>query len=179
MKNITTERLILRSWQEGDAADLYVLARDADVGPRAGWEPHESVGASLKIIRTILSAPEVYAITDRETGELMGSLGLHPSRDKKEGEWELGYWIGKPYWGRGYVPEAAKAALHRAFTELGCSAVWCSHFEGNDQSRRVIEKCGFTRLPEMDREDSSYADGKVHQLRVYRMTAEEWSAIYG
>ena len=175
---ITTERLILRSWQEGDAAELYALARDSDIGPRAGWKPHDSVAMSLKTIRTILAGPEIYAITDRETGTLMGSIGLHPDRVKAEGEWELGFWIGKAFWGRGYVPEAAVAALRHAFSELGCTVIWCNHFDGNDQSRRVIEKCGFTRMPELDRQDS-YADGVVHLLRIYRMSAEEWCEKHG
>ena len=153
--NITTERLILRSWQEGDAADLYMLARDVDIGPRAGWKPHDSIAVSLKTIRTILAGPEVYAITDK-----------------------MGFWIGKPYWGRGFVPEAARAALRHAFTELSCASVWCTHFDENEQSRRVIEKCRFTRMPELDHRDS-LADGVVHLLRVYRMTAEEWRERHG
>lgn len=176
--NITTERLILRSWQEGDAADLYMLARDVDIGPRAGWKPHDSIAVSLKTIRTILAGPEVYAITDKNTGTLMGSIGLKPLLEKGEGQWELGFWIGKPYWGRGFVPEAARAALHHAFTELGCASVWCTHFDENEQSRRVIEKCRFTRMPELDHRDS-LADGVVHLLRVYRMTAEEWRERHG
>ena len=176
--NIITERLVLRSWQEGVAADLYMLARDADIGPRAGWKPHDSIAYSLKTIRSIMAGPEVYAITDRETGTLMGSIGLRPMVERGEGEWELTFWIGKPYWGRGFVPEAAVASLHHAFTELGCASVWCTHFDENEQSRRVIEKCGFTRVPDQDRRDS-LSDGVIHQLRVYRMTAEEWSALHG
>ncbi len=176
--NIVTERLILRSFQEGDAADLYMLARDVDVGPRAGWKPHDSISMSLKAIRTILAGQEVYAITDKDTGALMGSIGFKPLVEKGEGEWEVSFWIGKPYWGHGYVPEAARAVLRHAFTELNYGSVWCVHFDENGQSRRVIEKCGFTRMPEFDRRDS-LADGVVHQLRVYRMTADEWRANNG
>ena len=176
--NIITERLVLRSWQEGDAADLYMLARDADIGPRAGWKPHDSIAYSLKTIRSIMAGPEVYAITDRETGTLMGSIGLRPMVERGEGEWELTFWIGKPYWGRGFVPEAAVASLHHAFTELGCASVWCTHFDENEQSRRAIETCGYTRVPDQDRRDS-LSDGVIHQLRVYRMTAEEWRALHG
>lgn len=47
-----------------------------------------------------------------------------------------------PFWGRGYIPEAVKALIARCFSE-GAARVWCAHFEGNEKSRRVIEKCGF------------------------------------
>lgn len=59
---LTTERLILRPWSEDDAPSLYKYACDPAVGPIAGWPPHTSVENSCEIIRTILSAPETYAV---------------------------------------------------------------------------------------------------------------------
>ena len=56
---------------------------------------------------------------------------------------ELGYWIGVPYWGQGLIPEASRALLRRGFEELGLEEIWCGHFDGNEKSRRVQEKCGF------------------------------------
>lgn len=58
-------------------------------------------------------------------------------------EAEIGYWIGKPYWGQGLIPEAVTALLSRCFSELHLDAVWCGHYDGNTKSKRVIEKCGF------------------------------------
>ena len=58
---IKTERLILRPWEESDAEDLYLYAKDERVGPAAGWLPHTSVENSRKIIKTVLSEPETYA----------------------------------------------------------------------------------------------------------------------
>lgn len=55
----------------------------------------------------------------------------------------MGYWIGREYWGQGLIPEAARAILAYAFEELGMSAVWCGHYDGNIKSRRVQEKLGF------------------------------------
>ena len=67
---LETERLILRPFETGDAADLYAYARDPRVGPAAGWQPHESVEESREIIRTVFSEPGVFAVTLRERGGL-------------------------------------------------------------------------------------------------------------
>lgn len=59
---LETPRLILRPWQDSDAADLYQVAKDARVGPIAGWPPHSSVEHSAEIIQTVFKQPEVYAL---------------------------------------------------------------------------------------------------------------------
>jgi len=146
---IETERLILRPWQESDAESLFLYAKDPDIGPIAGWPPHKSVKDSLEIIRTVFAALETYAVVLKSTGAPVGSCGIMftgtiHSAEIKSGEAEIGYWIGKPYWGQGLIPEAVKALLDRCFNVLSLSAVWCGYYDGNNKSRRVIEKCGFT-----------------------------------
>lgn len=120
MKNnacqLTTERLVLRPWQEPDAESLYKYAKDPAIGPVAGWPSHASVEDSLNIIRTVFSAPETYAVVLKETGEPVGSIGLLFGKDShvagiKADEAETGYWIGKPYWGQGLIPEAVRRLL--------------------------------------------------------------------
>ena len=137
-----TERLILRPWTEADADDLYEYARDPQVGPRAGWPPHENIEESRSVLRGVLMRPETYAIVLKETGRAIGSVGVH-ARQETESEPEIGYWSGVPYWGKGYVPEAVREILRHCFEDLGCTALWCGYYAGNDQSRRVQEKCGF------------------------------------
>lgn len=101
---IETERLILRPWQEADAETLFKYASDPDIGPISGWPLHTSVENSLEIIRTVFAAPETYAVVLKDTGKPVGSCGimfadgLHAT-EMKSGEAEIGYWIGKPYWG--------------------------------------------------------------------------------
>ena len=63
---------------------------------------------------------------------------------EKDDEPELGYWIGKKYWGHGYAPEAAACLIDHAFADLNSKAVWCCYYEGNDKSKRVQEKLGFS-----------------------------------
>lgn len=144
---IETNRLILRPWQEDDAESLYKYASDPDVGYPAGWPAHTSVENSREIIKAVLSVPETYAVCLKEGGEAIGSVGLKPAGvtdlTEREDECELGYWVGKPFWGQGVIPEAATAILNHAFNTLGMRAVWCGYYDGNAKSRRVQEKLGF------------------------------------
>ena len=141
---LETERLILRPWCDDDAPDLYIYASDPDIGPPAGWPPHTSVENSLEIIRTVLSAPETYAVCLKESGKPIGSIGFHRNDlAEDDDEYELGYWIGKPFWGQGLIPEGARELLRYVFEELNMRAVWCGYYEGNEKSRRVQEKLGF------------------------------------
>ena len=61
----------------------------------------------------------------------------------RDDECELGYWLGKPFWGQGIMPEAAKEMLRHTFEDLGMAKVWCGYYDGNLKSKRVQEKCGF------------------------------------
>ena len=142
---LQTDRLILRPWRESDAEALYEYAKDPAVGPSAGWPPHTSVENSREIIRTVLSAPETYAVCFKENGKPIGSIGFHRNDlAEDDDEYELGYWLGKPFWGRGIIPEAARELLRYAFEELGMQRIWGGYYDGNLKSRRVQEKLGFT-----------------------------------
>ena len=146
---IHTERLALRPWREADAANLFACASDPDVGPAAGWPPHRSIEESREIIRTVFSAPYTHSVCLAGTDELIGSIGLIPSRCESSCrgvglELEVGYWIAKPFWGQGFAPEAVRAMQRYAFETLGCKALWCGYYEGNDKSLRVQQKCGFS-----------------------------------
>lgn len=174
---LETPRLRLRPWEDGDAGQLYTLARDPRVGPIAGWPPHKDLQDSRRILRDILQTEESYAIVLKETGIVIGSIGLRRDSDLASGdsERELGYWLGVPFWGKGYMPEAAKEVLRHAFEELGLETVWCGYYEGNARSQRVQEKLGFTFQRKTDRlfvaQMNEYRTGYVN-----RMTRDEWSA---
>lgn len=144
---LETQRLLLRPWEETDAADLYKFASAPEVGPAAGWAVHTSVEESLTVIREVLSLPENFAIVDKQSGCVIGSIGLMVGKASCIGnpatDGELGYWIGRPYWGQGLMPEAVQEILRYAFVDLHLGKVWCGYFDGNVKSKRVQEKCGF------------------------------------
>lgn len=147
---LQTNRLILRPWQESDAESLYKYARNPNIGPMAGWPPHTSIENSRKIITTVLSTPETYAVVLKETGEAIGSIGIMTVRSEihsarmTDSECEIGFWIGEPFWGEGLIPEAVNELLRYIFEDLRKTAVWCGYFDGNKKSKRAQEKCGFT-----------------------------------
>lgn len=143
---LKTERLILRPWQENDAERLYELAKHPEVGPPAGWPPHTSVEHSREIIRNVLMVAETYAVCQKD-GRVVGCAGLkrkgYTDMTDREDECELGYWVGKPFWGQGLIPEAARELLRHAFEDLHMRAVWCGYYDGNEKSHRVQQKLGF------------------------------------
>ena len=173
--NLETERLVLRPWREDDAEELYRYACDPDVGPNAGWAVHTDVENSREIIRNILSAEGTFAVVLKETGLPVGSIGI--MTDKKAGfgedEREIGYWLGKPYWGRGLIPEAVNECLRYCFEELGCSRVWCRYYDGNLKSKRVQEKCGF-RYHHTETVDYLPVPGEKRTCRVSALLREDW-----
>ncbi len=144
---LETKRLILRRWKESDAEDLYQYARDPEVGPIAGWPAHQSREESLNVIRTVFSGPEDYAICLKSDFRAIGAISLklngHTDMTERDDECELGYWLGKPFWGQGIMPEAAKEMLRHGFEDLGMVKIWCGYYDGNLKSKRVQEKCGF------------------------------------
>lgn len=170
---IETERLILRPWRENDAESLYKYASDPAVGPAAGWPVHESVENSLEILKTVLMNENTWAVTLKGSDKPFGSMGCFPSDGSLANkEPEIGYWIGKPFWGMGYAPEATLKLIELCF-EKGANEVWCAHFEGNDKSRRVIEKCGFRYVFSEPWQRDNASDRK--NTLYYRIKREEWS----
>lgn len=174
-----TERLLLRSWDEGDAEDLYRYASHPDVGPITGWPVHTSVEDSREVIRRVLSAPETYAVVLKETGHPVGSIGLMvggaSNIDIPDTEGEIGYWIGVPYWGQGLIPEATREIMRHGFEDLGLERMWCGYFDGNDKSRRVQEKCGF-RHHHTAENVPCQIEGLLRTEHLTCITRNEWDA---
>ena len=174
---LETERLILRPWCEEDAEDLYQYASDPDVGPPAGWPIHTSVENSRDIIRSVLSAPETYAVCLKDNGRPIGSIGLHrKDLAEFEDEYELGYWIGKPFWGQGLIPEASREILRYAFDNLGMNRIWCGYYDGNIKSHRVQEKLGFVYHHTTEGIEVSLL-GEIRTGHTMLMTKETWEKI--
>lgn len=174
---LETNRLLLRPWESADAEALYRYARDARVGPIAGWSPHASVEESRAIIGSVLSAPETYAVVPRAVGHPVGSVGLMIGERSNIGlpdtECELGYWIGVPFWGQGMIPEASRRLIAHAFEALGMERVWCGYFDGNERSKRVQEKCGFRYHRTVENVPCAI-EGLLRTEHITCLTREDW-----
>lgn len=160
MESLQTERLVLRPWCESDAEVLFKYASDPEVGPRAGWPPHKSVEESLEVIRKLFLNDHMWAVELKETGEVIGCVGYLPASLSNlkigDDQCEVGYWIARPYWGKGICTEALQRVVDHCFNVRGISVLWGDYFVDNPASGRVMEKCGFvatgeeTRCPNLE-----------------------------
>lgn len=145
---LVTERLILRAFTLADAKRVQKIAGDYEIADTTGHMPHpygdgvaeEWIGSHEQDFTDGTSA--TFAITLRDTGELMGAIGLTIQKHNQRAE--MGYWIGVAYWNRGYMSEAARRVLHYAFEDLKLNRVYASHFPRNPASGRVMQKVGMT-----------------------------------
>lgn len=123
---LESERLVLRPWLASDAGELYELARDPAVGPSAGWPVHASVENSAEIIEGVLSADGTFAVVLKETGELIGCAGFNfgaaATMPLNDDEGELGYWLGRRFWGHGSPPRQRGTWSSTASASAGCAA---------------------------------------------------------
>ncbi|RUO98455.1 GNAT family N-acetyltransferase [Hyphomicrobium sp.] len=134
-----TARLRLRTIVRDDALRIAALAGDWDVASMTGRIPFPySEEAAHQWVDGVTDQEEVFGI--ELDGDLIGICGFTLDDD---GDAELGYWIGKPYWGRGYATEAARAVMAYGFSKAGIRRFTCKHLAGNDASARVIKKLGF------------------------------------
>lgn len=142
-----TERILLRPWRENDKDALFKYASDPDVGPGAGWSPHQNVEESLNIIRTFFSNDRTWAIQLKAIGEPIGAMGYLLSGESNisigENDVEVGYWVAKPYWNQGICTEALRLLIDYCATSKSIQCFWGDYFVDNPASGRVMEKCGF------------------------------------
>jgi RimJ/RimL family protein N-acetyltransferase len=135
---LTTARLVLRSPRLDDAKAITALINDRRVAENMASVPHPYRRKDAKTFIEAAKAKPLFAITLSD-GTLIGGCGA-PYRGEHP---ELGYWIGVPHWGNGYVTEAARAVIDYCFGELGYDALHAGARVSNPASRRVLEKCGF------------------------------------
>jgi [ribosomal protein S5]-alanine N-acetyltransferase len=143
---LETARLRLRAFTADDAPRVQQLAGAREVADTTAVIPHPYPdGAAESWIAMHATAWReqrelVLASTLKDTGELIGAIGLVFDRTHELGE--LGYWVGVPYWGRGFATEAGRAVLGFAFREMGVHRVQAHHFARNPASGRVMLKMG-------------------------------------
>lgn len=177
LPTLRTERLTLGLVQPGDAARISELAGRKEIARETESIPHpypeEEAERVVGRMRRQVAAGEaaVFAIRlDEEEGALIGMVGLHPEPEHDRAG--VGYWIGVPYWNRGFATEAAGEVLRWGFAERGIRRVYARSFARNDASRRVLEKLGMRRegvLRSHVRKGEEYVD-----VELYGLLRPEW-----
>lgn len=177
MITLETERCILRPFEKADLWDFFAYAKNPNIGPNAGWPPHNSIEDSRVILQGFMDNEEVWALIYKENHKLIGSIGLHKDQLRSTCDVKmLGYVLSEDYWGRGLMTEAASKAIEFAFGQPDISFVTVHHFANNTRSKRVIEKLGFQYEGTL-RHCSKIFDGTIHDLCCYSMSRMEWMAI--
>ncbi len=173
MKQLETNRLILRSFLLEDLEDLYEYAKKEEIGPMAGWKPHESKEETKNILEMFMNG-QIYAIVLKKNNKVIGSLGVHKD-SYKSGivSREIGYVLDSDYWGQEIIVEAVNEVLKYLFEEEDVDLVRVSHYTFNKRSKRVIEKSGFSYDGTIKNASARY-DGVLIDLCMYSMTKEQY-----
>ncbi len=179
MPVLTADRLRLRPFTLGDAADIQRLAGERDVAATTLHIPHPYPdGVAEAWVLSHRGAFErgtelSLAIVRLADGVLVGAIGLMISNEDARAE--LGYWIGKPFWGQGYATEAARALVAWGFRELGLERIHACHFAGNLASGRVLQKIGMQH--EGLQRSHVLKWGRLEDLELYGMLKSDHEAL--
>ena len=145
MDIIKTPRLILRPIIIDDARDIYEYCSEPNVGPNAGWKPHESIGETRELMKSLFIGKEnVFGIVYNVNNKIIGTIGLvaDPRRENPKALM-LGYALSEKYWNMGFMTEAAKAVIKYGFSNLDIDIISCNCYSDNPRSEHVIRNCGF------------------------------------
>ena len=146
---IETERLIITEFTMDMAQAVQENSVDEDnkrFVPDEVWESVEEVNETLEFLMSqygSFEGPLVYPIILKETRDNIGYVQLCPVDN---GNWEVGYHIGKKYTGKGYATEAVKAFLPVIAKQAGITEVYGICLVGNEASQAVMRKCGFVKI---------------------------------
>jgi len=174
---LTTGRLTLRAFAPTDAGDVERLAGDHAIADTTLEIPHpyekgmaEQWFANHK---PKFDAGEQVnlAITAGGSGELIGAVGLAISQRFDRAE--IGYWIGKPYWGQGYCTEASQAVMAYGFTEVSLNRIYAVHFKRNPASGRVMQKLGMKQEGLLRQHIKKW--DRYEDMVVYGILRSEWA----
>jgi RimJ/RimL family protein N-acetyltransferase len=166
---LETERLILRPFNEDDGPALVRLAGAREVAEMTLRIPYPYTAADAEefIARNQANAarglPAPFAIALKAGTELTGAIGLDVDAIHRRAE--LGYWVGVPFWGRGYASEAARAVILHGFDRLGLHKIFAVHFSHNPASGRVLQKIGMKHEGHLREHDCKW--GKFFDLEMY------------
>jgi [ribosomal protein S5]-alanine N-acetyltransferase len=176
---LRTERLVLRAFTLEDAPEVQRLAGVREIAEMVYPIPHPyEDGVAKEWFATHLSAFEAgeavtFAITLREVGALCGATEL--TINPQDANAELGYWLGVPYWGRGYATEAAREVVRYGFEKLGLHRIHSGHFARNPASGRVLRKIGMRY--EGTRREHLRKLGRFEDYVQYGLLARDWRPV--
>ena len=171
---LKTERLVLRPFQESDAEAIFASCQNPELGNNAGWAPHKTVDESREVLYTVFMGQEsVWAITLKETQQLIGSIGLMPDPQRTNPKVRMiGYWLDKAYWGKGIMTEAVQAVLKYGFEEIQASIVTATCYPHNARSANVLKRNSFTYEGTLHQATIDH-NGNTYDLQCYYLSNKQ------
>lgn len=174
MQTITTKRLILRLPKGTDLNDFHAYCKNPNVGPSAGWKPHSDMRESLNILSDLINSGAVWAIVDKLTGRMIGTIALIEDKKRDNPKVKmLGYALAESYWGQGIATEAARAVIDFGFNVQQLEMISVYHYTFNKRSKSVIAKCGF-KYEGVLRKSFRQFDNSEFDEACYSLTAQEY-----
>ncbi len=176
---LTTPRLLLRGFRATDIPAIVQLLQDPAIARTTLNIPYpyteEDARTWLRIQQEQLTQGQGYtfAIVQRDQGQLIGAIDIRPVMSHRRAE--IGYWIGKMYWGQGYATEAARAILRFGFEDLQLNRIFATHIPENPASGRVMEKLGMQY--EGTLRQYTFHHGRFQDHRMYAILREDWVAM--
>lgn len=176
---LNTSRLILRQLRPDDYLDMFHnWASDPQVSRFLGWKTHTDLLETHTILTQWMphyQEPQYYHWAMVYEGHPIGAISVH-SIDGENKSCELGYCIGRDYWGRGLTAEAVKEVVGFLFTRVGFWRVGGRHDLLNPASGRVMEKAGMVREGVL-RQSKAYKDGRMGDMAVYSILRPDWMGM--
>ena len=172
---LRTARLVLRPFESSDAPDVQRLAGAYEVALNTATVPHPypdgAAGQWIAMQPSLFEKDELHNFAIVADGELAGSIGLMMKPDRIA---EIGYWIGVPYWGRGYASEAGAELVRYGFEECDLLRIYAGHYGRNPASGRVLQKLGMTYEGTRRRHVCKW--GEYLDVVNYGLLREDWLA---
>ena len=174
--HIETPRLLLRKMLVSDAMDMYEYSREPIITQYLTWHPHTSYEQTrdyLKYLQKKYADGSFYdwGIQYKADGKFIGTCGF-TSIDLANNSAEVGYVLSNKYWGAGLMPEAVMSVLHFGFTTFGFNKIVGKFMNGNDNSCKVMQKCGMTF--ERTMKNSMFIKGEYKTIHIFSVNKERF-----
>ncbi len=176
---IKTERLLLRGFQPADASEIQALAGAFEVAEMTLNIPHPYLDGMaetwMESHQKDFESGEgvVFAMIEMQSGSLVGAVGLTVT--KRFNRADLGYWVGAPFWGKGYATEASNAVLKYGFEEMHLNKIHASHMTRNPASGRVMQKIGMEQEGVLKQHALKW--DQFIDLAVYGILSSTWLKV--
>ena len=175
---LETERLILNRPTENDLGDLILHLNSDNVFSENTFNipfPYQNENAEFWIHELVNKGFEekknfTFAIREKENPKLIGAIGIH--LDKVHLKAEIGYWIGKDFWNKGFVTEAVREIIRFGFQDLGLNKIYATHFPYNPASGKIMQNCGMKLEATLKQE--YFKNGKPIDVLKYAVLKQDF-----